>query len=223
MTWINGRAYAAVVMALAILTTDCRKANEECDGPGTRAATPQPEAAEGTPGSVEPVDESSKQSGDSTMTLSVTSTEFANGAVIPKQFTGDGTDVSPPLAWTPVPANAQELALICDDPDAPVAEPWVHWVIYKISAGNAGLPENVAKKNSPPTPAGALQGKNSWGNIGYGGPAPPRGHGVHHYHFKLYALDAELSVAAGLTKAELLHAMEGHVIAQGELVGTYQR
>ncbi len=157
------------------------------------------------------------------MAVMIQSPEFENSQAIPKRFTGDGEDISPQLTWSGVPEAAKELALICDDPDAPRAEPWVHWVMYKIPAGATGLPENVAQADTPPAPAGALQGKNSWGRIGYGGPAPPPGHGVHHYHFKLYALDITLSVGPGLDKRQLLAAMQGHIIAQGELIGTYQR
>ena len=157
------------------------------------------------------------------MTLSIQSPAFGNNAAIPQRFSGDGEDVSPQLSWSGIPNGAEELALIMDDPDAPTPEPWVHWVIYKIQLDAGGLPENIAQTPSLATPAGALQGKNSWGNVGYGGPAPPPGHGVHHYHFKLYALDAALNVSSGLTKAALLSAMEGHIMTQGELVGTYQR
>lgn len=157
------------------------------------------------------------------MSLTVQSPAFGHNETIPKRFTGDGEDVSPGLTWSGVPEAAQELALICDDPDAPRPEAWVHWVICRIPASATGLPENVAKTEKPVEPAGAIHGENSWGRIGYGGPAPPRGHGVHHYHFKLYALDTTLNVRPGLDKDQLLAAMKGHVIAQGELVGTYQR
>lgn len=157
------------------------------------------------------------------MTIELSSPSFENNAGIPKRFTGDGEDVSPQLNWSGIPEGAKELALVVDDPDAPTPEPWVHWLIYKIPAGSTGLPENVAETETVTSPAGAMQGKNSFGKIGYGGPAPPRGHGVHHYYFKLYALDAELDVKAGLSKAQLLSAMEPHVRAHGELVGTYQR
>ena len=157
------------------------------------------------------------------MTLTIQSPAFDNNTVIPKRFTGDGEDVSPQLTWSGMPGNAKELALIMDDPDAPTPEPWVHWVIYKIPTGTEGLPENVAKTATLAAPAGALQGKNSWDKEGYGGPAPPRGHGIHHYHFKLYALDAALQLTPGMTKAQLLAAMKGHIVAQSELVGTYQR
>lgn len=157
------------------------------------------------------------------MTLVIQSPAFGNNETIPRRFTADGEDVSPRLTWSGVPEAVRELALICDDPDAPTPEPWVHWVIYKIPARTAGLPENVAGLEVLVEPEGVLQGKNSWGRTGYGGPAPPRGHGVHHYHFKLYALDTALDAAPGLDKRRLLTAMQGHIIAQGELVGTYQR
>ena len=157
------------------------------------------------------------------MNLTIESTAFKNGERVPARFSGDGEDVSPQLSWSGAPDGTAELALIMDDPDAPSAEPWVHWVIYKIPADTKGLPEKVAKTETLSNPAGAMQGKNSWGRIGYGGPAPPKGHGVHHYHFKVYALDQALSVSPGLMKNQLLSAMKGHVLAEGELVGTYQR
>jgi Raf kinase inhibitor-like YbhB/YbcL family protein len=157
------------------------------------------------------------------MPLQVTSAAFAPGAVIPRQYTGDGADRSPPLQWAGAPPQTKEFALIADDPDAPQAEPWVHWVLYKIPASVTQLPEGIAPKEQPDAPGGAAQGKNTFGKIGYGGPAPPRGHGVHHYHFKVYALDAPLNVKPGLDKKTLLAAMSGHVVAEGEMVGTYQR
>jgi len=164
-----------------------------------------------------------EQTGEIPMNLTVQSPAFASNTVVPQRFTGDGADVSPQLSWSGVPDSAKELALIMDDPDAPTPESWVHWVIYKIPPSVTSLLENIAKTDTLTAPEGALQGKNSWGNIGYGGPAPPPGHGVHHYYFKLYALDTALNVSSGLTKAELHSAIEGHVLAEGELVGTYQR
>jgi len=159
------------------------------------------------------------------MTIPLTSRVFGPGETIPKRFTGDGSDFSPPLAWSVrnLPEGTKELALICDDPDAPRPRPWVHWVLYRIPADCGALCENVPNTEALDSPQGAVQGRNSWGNFGYGGPAPPRDHGLHHYHFTLYALDAELAVRPGLTKDELLAAMKGHVLATGELVGTYQR
>lgn len=157
------------------------------------------------------------------MSISITSSAFAEGARIPQQYTGDGIDISPPLSWQGVPGRARELALICDDPDAPTSEPWVHWVLYKIPVALGELPEGVSTAEKPLAPAGSMQGTNSWKAIGYRGPAPPHGHGTHHYHFKLYALDGELNVKPGLDKKELLKALMKHVVGEGELVGTYER
>ena len=159
------------------------------------------------------------------MTIRVTSTAFADGQPIPKKFTGEGQDVSPALAWSNLPEGAKELLLICDDPDAPTDEPWVHWVIYKLPADLTGLPEGIPRDARLKSPQGALQGKNSWpkGNIGYRGPMPPPGHGTHHYYFKLYALEALLSVEPGLDKKTLLREIEGHILAEGQLIGTYER
>lgn len=157
------------------------------------------------------------------MTITVTGAAFGANEPIPRKYTGDGEDVSPQVSWTRIPTNAKELALICDDPDAPTPQPWVHWVIYKIPASATALAENRPRSAALTDPAGALQGKNSWGELGYRGPAPPRGHGVHHYHFRVYALDQPVDLKAGASKDELLAAMKGHVTAQGELVGTYSR
>lgn len=160
------------------------------------------------------------------MKIEIRTEAFAAGAKIPKKYTGEGADVSPPLTWTGVPENAKELALICDDPDAPSPEPWVHWVIYKIPAASTSLPEGLAKTPTLKEPAGAVQGKNSWTSgqmIGYRGPMPPPRHGPHRYFFKLYALDAPLNLAPGATKPAVVKAMDGHVLAEGQLIGTYER
>ena len=157
------------------------------------------------------------------MSLTISSSAFAAGQPVPRKYTGDGQDMSPPLSFSGVPDRTQEFALIVDDPDAPTPQPWVHWTIYKIPADITELPEGVPAAERVSSPGGALQGKNSWGKTSYGGPAPPKGHGVHHYHFKLYALDQALPVQPGLDKAGLLKAMSGHILAEGELVGTYQR
>jgi Raf kinase inhibitor-like YbhB/YbcL family protein len=161
-----------------------------------------------------------------TQTIRVTSTAFQPNAKIPKKhaYAGEGQNASPPLAWTGVPANAKELALICDDPDAPRPQPWVHWVIYRVPAATKGLPEGIEAKPGPlANPPGAMQGKNTWDEVGWGGPLPPPGHGIHHYRFHVYALDTHLQLMAGATKEALLKAIEGHVVADGELVGTYER
>jgi Raf kinase inhibitor-like YbhB/YbcL family protein len=155
--------------------------------------------------------------------MTLRSDAFAGGEPIPRRYTEDGEDLSPPLSWSGVPDDAREFALLVDDPDAPRAEPWVHWVIYKIPGDVRTLTEGLPKTATPDVPPGARQGKNSWGTDGYRGPAPPRGHGTHHYHFRLYALDAPLAAAQGLDKAGLLRATEGHVLGEAELVGTYER
>lgn len=158
------------------------------------------------------------------MSIRITSTAFGEGEPIPTRYTGDGEDISPPLTWTRLPAGTMELALIMDDPDAPIAEPWVHWVLYGIPATLDGLPEGFHESNIPPgVPEDLKQGLNTWPTIGYRGPAPPKGHGVHHYHFKIYALDVPLDLKPGATKHALLEAMSGHVLGHGEYVGTYER
>jgi Raf kinase inhibitor-like YbhB/YbcL family protein len=169
--------------------------------------------------------ESGRSEGAKSMTIKVTTTAFAEGQPIPKKHTGEGQDLSPALAWTGVPQGTKELALICDDPDAPKGT-WVHWVIYKIPADATGLPEGIPRDARLKSPAGALQGTNSWPkgeNMGYLGPMPPPGHGTHHYHFHLYALDAPLAVEPGLDKQQLLKKMEGHILGEGQVMGTYKR
>jgi Raf kinase inhibitor-like YbhB/YbcL family protein len=164
--------------------------------------------------------------GESAMKLTVQSTAFKEGQAIPKKYTEDGQDLSPPLAWSGAPPETKEFALICDDPDAPRPQPWVHWVIYRLPAGTTALPEGVPPRARLEQPPGALQGKNTWPSgktVGYRGPAPPKGHGVHHYHFKVYALDTALDLPPELTKDDLLARIKGHVLAEGELIGTYQR
>jgi hypothetical protein len=148
----------------------------------------------------------------------VTSTAFRDGGPIPRNHTCDGEDVSPPLAWSGVPAGAKSLALICDDPDAPMGT-WVHWVLYDLPPDCTSLPEGVPRKEKLKN--GARQGRNDFRKIGYNGPCPPGG--THRYFFKICALDAVLNLVPGLTKAELLKAMEGHLLAEGRLMGTYKR
>jgi Raf kinase inhibitor-like YbhB/YbcL family protein len=154
---------------------------------------------------------------------SLTSPAFVDTRPIPARHTADGPDVSPEVRWSGLPKGTVEVALIVDDPDAPSGDPWVHWLIYKIPAATLSLPEGVGKEPKLALPAGALQGKNSFGSVGYRGPAPPDGHGLHHYHFKLYALDAPLEIGPGIDKKTLLEAMSGHVLSHRELVGTYKR
>jgi len=153
------------------------------------------------------------------MSIQITSAAFADGQPIPAKYTCDGNDVSPPLQWTNAPSNTKSFALIADDPDAPVGT-WVHWVLYALPAGTSALPEDVAKTQ---TIAGnAKQGMNDFRRLGYGGPCPPPGK-PHRYCFKIYALDTMPDLKPGLTKKELLRATNGHVLAVGQLMGTYQR
>lgn len=157
------------------------------------------------------------------MTLKLTSDAFVQDEKVPLRYTGDGEDVSPPLKWTGVPEHTRAFALICDDPDAPTPEPWVHWVIYGLDEKVDELPEAITPGKSIDTPIKALQGRNTWGNAAYGGPAPPRGHGVHHYNFTLYALSEPLDLAGGATLADLHKAMKGHILVTATLTGTYER
>ncbi len=154
------------------------------------------------------------------MSITVTSEAFASGEAIPKKYTGEGENVSPPLSWKGAPKATKQFALICDDPDAPTEDPWVHWVFYGIPGGVDSLPEGI---DGSARPAGAVDGVNSFGSVGYRGPMPPRGHGAHHYHFKLYALDTELALKPRLGKSTLLKTIRPHILAEGELVGTYER
>jgi Raf kinase inhibitor-like YbhB/YbcL family protein len=161
------------------------------------------------------------------MTFNLSSAAFADGRPIPQKYTGDGDDLSPPLSWQGAPEGRCEFALICDDPDAPSDEPWVHWVIYGIGPEVTSLPEGVpAARPQLDKPIVARQGKNSWNSgvtVGYRGPLPPPGHGTHHYHFRLYALNRQLELPPSATKGEVLLAVQGHVLAEAELVGTYAR
>lgn len=150
--------------------------------------------------------------------IKVTSAAFKEGQPIPRQYTCDGVNLSPPLEWSGVPKNAKTIAIVADDPDAP-AGTWVHWVLYNLPAENIGLVENVPATET--LKAGGFQGKNDFEKIGYGGPCPPSG--MHRYFFKIYAVDAELPLKAGATKAELEKALQGHIVTQGQLMGTYQR
>lgn len=153
------------------------------------------------------------------MKLHLSSGSFADGQPIPRRHAFDGQNLSPALQWSGVPPAAKSLALIVDDPDAPVGT-WVHWVIYRLPPGSNGLPEGVPA--TAELENGVRQGVNDFKRPGYGGPMPPPGH-PHRYLFKLYALDTNPDLKPGLTKKELLKAMKGHVLAEGQLMGTYQR
>ena len=156
--------------------------------------------------------------------LTVTSPTLIAGQPIPKQHSADGENTSPAFAWTGAPATTKSFALICDDPDVPMPQPFVHWVIYNIPGAAKGLPANIPIDPAAAMPAeiaGAVQGPSGFRRPIYRGPAPPPGK-VHHYHFTVFALDVA-GLPAGLTKAQLVEAMAGHVVGQGELVATYER
>jgi len=156
--------------------------------------------------------------GGGKMVIKVKSSAFEDGEMIPKKYTCDGANVSPPLEWELGPAGCKALALVCDDPDAPMGT-WVHWVVYNIPAQVNRLEEGI-----PPSKVlddGTIQGTNDFHKIGYGGPCPPRS--THRYYFKIYALDTCVKLESGATKSQLLHAIEEHILAQGQLMGRYKR
>lgn len=155
------------------------------------------------------------------MHIKVSSSAFGSNMPIPRRFSGEGSDISPPLRWSGAREIAKELALICEDADAPEGKPLVHWVMYGIPAECNNLPEGVRKEKSLKYPAGAVQGMNSFGQIGYNGPKPPPGTGVHSYHFRLYAVGKKLNLQPGLDKKQLLAAIKKHIVDEGEFVGTY--
>ncbi len=153
--------------------------------------------------------------GGAAMAMSLRSSAFEQGKAIPEVHTCKGADKSPQLRWSGAPASTASFVLICDDPDAPVGV-WDHWVLYNLPAGTTELPEEVTS-----LPQGTLVGKNSWGRQNYGGPCPPSG--THRYFFKIYALDCPLELPAGTGKQAVLQAMEGHILDQAELMGTFSK
>ncbi|MBN1123721.1 MAG: YbhB/YbcL family Raf kinase inhibitor-like protein [Sedimentisphaerales bacterium] len=150
--------------------------------------------------------------------ITISSSAFREGEMMPAKYTADGQDISPPLEWSTTPEGTVSIALISDDPDAPMGT-WVHWVLYNLPPEVKSLAENVPPKERLNN--GALQGTTDFGRIGYGGPAPPSG--VHRYYFKVYALDQMLDLAPGETKQQLEKAMKGHILGQGQLMGKYSR
>jgi len=154
-----------------------------------------------------------------TMAFQISTPAFADGKAIPKAFSCEGEDRSPALIWDGVPEGTQTFALVCDDPDAPSGT-WVHWTVFNIPGSVTGLPENAGAGEG--LPEGAIEGGNSWGRAGYGGPCPPPGK-PHRYFFKVYALDGALDLDPQADKGELLAAMEGHILAEAQTMGTYRR
>jgi len=152
------------------------------------------------------------------MSIQLTSDAFTQEGSIPAQYACTGSDSSPSLTWSEPPAGTQSFALIMEDPDAPVGT-WVHWVLFNIPPSSRGLTEAIPSEAT--LSDRSMHGKNSGGNLGYDGPCPPSG--THRYFFKLYALDETLGLSSGADKGELLKAMEGHILAQGELMGTFSK
>lgn len=152
------------------------------------------------------------------MALSVNSTAFQENQPIPSKYTCDGQNISPPIRWGSAPEGTRSFALIAEDPDAPSGT-FVHWVIYNIPANENSLPEGTPGDKA--LQSGAQQGTNDFHKIGYGGPCPPSG--THRYFFKLYALDTKLALYEGATRQDLEKAMQGHILAEGQLMGTYQK
>ena len=150
------------------------------------------------------------------MTISLSTPAFKDGEAIPARYTCEGEDISPQLSWGEPPAGTQTFVLIVDDPDAPSGV-FTHWVLFNLPSGSRGLPEAVSASAE-----GALEGESSFGRSGYGGPCPPPG-SPHHYRFTLYALDKRLELAVGVSKEQVIEAMSGHILARGQLTGTYQR
>jgi Raf kinase inhibitor-like YbhB/YbcL family protein len=198
-----------LLLASALLCA-CASRNES--GQGTRAN------ANGPGQNVNPNVNQSANTGEQKAKMRLSSSAFRNEGTIPKAYTCDGANVSPPLAWEDVPEKARSLALIADDPDAP-AKTWVHWVVFNLLATMKGLPENVPAQGM--IAGRGVQGTNDFRKVGYGGPCPPVG--THRYFFKLYALDTELALDSSTTKDALLKAMEGHILAEGQLMGKYSR
>jgi hypothetical protein len=185
-----------------------------CTPAGTAPASP--EAIATSPASAP----SETPSTEAAMSLALTSDAFVNGQSIPAKYACTGRNISPALAWNEPPSGTQSFALIVDDPDAPMGT-WVHWVLFNIPAEKRGLEEDLPITGKNVDPNAIYVGKNSSGNIGYDGPCPPSG--THRYFFKLYALDTVISLLPGATKEQVLKEMQGHILAQGELMGTFSK
>jgi len=206
---LNRFSLPTVLLLLLLLFCSCPGRDAEKTG----VATPVESKAD------QRKPESDTRKGGDIMEIKVTSTAFKEGEFIPKKYTGEGADISPPLSWDKSPEGTKSIALICDDPDAPVGT-WVHWVIFNIKPDMTTLQENIPMKKE--VLAVARQGSNDFRKIGYGGPMPPPGK-PHRYFFKVYALDKILDLPAGAKKADLEKAMERHILAKGQLLGKYKR
>ena len=196
---MRGLRTLPLILALSTLIFACGGDDGAPPEPTTRAPTP----------------------GEDSTPFSLASNSFNADGSIPTRFTCDGDDLSPALTWDGVPDNAQSFVLIMDDPDAPGGT-FTHWVIYNMDGGARGLPEGVEKTERPDNGARGFQGRNGFGDVGYGGPCPPAGN-AHSYDFKLYAVGGLLDLDAGASKEELLAAIEGRVLAEATLIGIYKR
>jgi len=206
---IAGPSLAALFVATSALLGACGGSSGGGGGsptPATGATATAP-----SPGAATPAPASS---------MAVTSTAFADGAVIPVGNTCSGASASPALSWSGAPAATKGYALIVDDPDAPLAGGFVHWLVYDLPASTTALEANAP---DGPDLAGGKQGANGRGATAYAGPCPPVGSAPHHYHFRVYALDAPLGLAPGATRGDVQSALAGHLLAQGELVGLFSR
>lgn len=217
--WLDWVGVGLVVTCLML--TGCPAASD--GGSPTGSGQGETTSGGGSNGGGSPVDGTNQGGGGGSppASMTMTSTAFSNGGAIPLRYASSyagGQDVSPPLAWAGLPAGTAELALIMEDADVFAA---VHWLIYKIPASSAGLPEGIPAVDAPSNPAGAIQGANLSGGPGYYGPEPPPGDPAHHYYFRLYALDAPLSVGAEIDRYTLDAAMQGHILGQAELMGTF--
>ncbi|MBX3033250.1 MAG: YbhB/YbcL family Raf kinase inhibitor-like protein [Bdellovibrionaceae bacterium] len=155
--------------------------------------------------------------------FNICSPDFRDGEKIPRTFTQEGENISPRLEWWDVPEEAEEMVLICEDPDAPQEEPYVHWLLYGLSPSVTGLPDGLPAQGEIREPFHCRQGRNSDGKLGYVGPMPPLGHGWHHYKFHLYALKRRLDLRPGLDVKRLREAILPHLIADVEIMGRYRR
>lgn len=159
--------------------------------------------------------------------MRILSPSFPANGKIPERFTGEGEDISPALEWSDVPINTKEFVILCEDPDAPLSKerenPFVHWLIYKLSPATTFLPQGLPHKAMLDLPVPICQGTNSFGKPGYNGPMPPRGHGVHRYIFTVHAVDLEVRLPPGARREAVMQYIEGHIISSAQVIGTYER
>lgn len=212
-----------VLLIGAIALAACGGATDEPTEVPTSTSPPAVEPTSAPPTEIEPteipaIEEVPTQEIAEVGPFELTSSAFAHEVPIPVKYSCDGENVSPPLVWTDPPGGTQSFALINDDPDAPVGI-WVHWVLYNIPGDSLGLSEAIPAQEE--LEDGSRHGENSWARRDYGGPCPPSG--IHRYFFKLYALDTMLELGVGADKEALLEAMQGHILAEAELMGTYER